>query len=73
MPVEIREAFEAHDLFKAVWAAQGFTPAPDVDLRAFIGFAHDKGGMDALHWLLEHDFITDDQIISWELSQEVTA
>lgn len=73
MPVQIREAFEAHDLFKAVWEGQGFTPSPDADIRAFIGFAHDKGGFDALDWLLEHEFITDDQVIEWELSQEVTA
>lgn len=73
MPVQIREAFEAHDLFKAVWEAQGFIPTPEVNIRAFIRFAHDKGGMDALDWLLEHEFITHDQIINWELSQEVNA
>jgi len=73
MPTEIREAFEAHDFFKKVWEAQGFIPTPEVDIRAFIGFAHDKGGMPALEWLLEHEFITDDQIIAWELSQGVTA
>lgn len=73
LPSVIAEALEAHELFCKVWAAEGFTPTPEAHMRSFIGFAFDKGGFDALHWLEEHRFINDDQIIDWEISTEAGA